>query len=879
MPRFFMILLAFCVTGLLLACDGGGTFSINGDASDGDAGEGDTPDGDRLDGDDPDGDTPDGDEPDGDKPDGDAVDGDAGDGDVIDPDGDASDGDQDGDAIDGDAPDGDLIDGDAPDGDVTDGDETGDDPLPGEIAACSMRDGSDTILWYKGTVVTPDEAWLNGEVITDATTGRILCAAQDCSAHEKAADARIICAEGIIMPGMLDPHNHSGYNTIPRWKHPGDLNCSNCNPASDPECLPDGTKCRRKDGLYQTRHDWPNDPDYDRTLKAHYNGIKSEHHCAMQKWAEARMLIHGTTGVAGSYAMSRCHYIMARNLDQSKNASGLPSDAMQSNIYAVDAIVRDSEQVDKYCANFASGKADTLFLHVAEGVVEKDNREEFWQLLYPDETRPELTLMIEQLIAIHSTGGYTPELALMACSGAHLVWSPRSNIDLYGQTSNIPQAMSLGVQISIGPDWTPSGSLSQLQEMRCARHVSQRYWDNRIDHRTLVRWVTDAPAVAMHIDEDLGALKAGLMADLVVIAASDEQRRRPYQRIVEAEAWDVRLTMIGGKPVYGDLGLSPYSPFCESLSVCGQVKIICAKTTEDATDGYNQTLADIQAELESALAPLREAAAEADQYMFELLPLVFCPGTDEYAADQPEAVCEFRHNPHADVLYPALPAEPISDDADFDGIADDADNCPLVNNADQMDLDEDDIGDACDATPGELACDRVATNGCTIGEAPAIRLHQHAVQPDAPLRTVMELHQPGPMQPKDGERVMIADVLVTVLADGGAYVQQDDARAWAGLFVREALRWPLLSVGRRVDLIGAVRFVDKRAQLELLDMELSDHCVIDQPDPPAPVTLEPGTDLRPYIGMRVRRNGSRTQTSRTAILLQDGETIMDPFAQ
>ena len=35
-------------------------------------------------------------------------------------------------------------------------------------------------------------------------------------------------------------------------------------------------------------------------------------------------------------------------------------------------------------------------------------------------------------------------------------------------------------------------------------------------------------------------------------------------------------------------------------------------------------------------------------------------------------------------------------DTDGDGIADDADNCPLIANSDQANLDGDSVGDACD---------------------------------------------------------------------------------------------------------------------------------------------------------------------------------------
>ena len=788
----------------------------------------------------------------------DATDGDTADDDDDDAtDGDTADDDDD-DATDGDTADDDdddVTDGDDSDGDDSDGDDSdGDDPLQGSIEPCTPSTNSADVFVVKGTVVSPTEAWLNGEVLFKKSTKKILCAGEDCSAHAEYAQASVVCANGVVMPGMLDPHNHSGYNSIPRWKHPGDLECRNCNPETDEECLPNGTKCLRYQGMYGNRHDWPDDDEYISQLKGHYNAVKDDHPCAVQKWAEVRMLMHGTTGVAGANTQRRCHYILARNLDQSSNASGLTADRMQTYVFGVDTI--NATDQESYCGKFAEGQTTALLLHVAEGVNYAHNQTEFWYLYQPQEARPEWTMMVKELVAIHSTGGLTDELRLMACADAHLVWSPRSNVDLYGQTSNIPTALNLGVQVSIGPDWTPSGSLSQLQEMRCAQYVSDTYWNGRLSNKELVAMTTLEAAKSMAIDAELGSLEAGKLADLAIIAADEEGRRRPYQTILGAEAWDVRLTVVGGEPVYGDAGMMPYSEFCETWDVCGNSKKICVKQSESDTDTYNQTLADVQNELQSVLQPLYNAASENDKYIYELFPLFFCPGTQEYEDDQAEAVCTFKHNPHPHVNYPALPATPIADDPDQDGIPSTTDNCPLINNADQMDSDTDGVGDACDSfTLTEADCPRVATNGCTIGES------KHSHRPRSTFqygetRSVYELWSGSPAT-LEGQRVTVYDVEVTALTETFAAVEESSGKPHGGMVVSypTGKGRALLRVGRYVDLTGTFAYDKGRPTLQVEQVDLTDHCDLTGSDPARVQVLSGDADLADYLGMKVRLQG------------------------
>ncbi len=54
-----------------------------------------------------------------------------------------------------------------------------------------------------------------------------------------------------------------------------------------------------------------------------------------------------------------------------------------------------------------------------------------------------------------------------------------------------------------------------------------------------------------------------------------------------------------------------------------------------------------------------------------------------------------------------LPAVALADtddaDTDLDGLHDEVDNCPLVYNPDQVDADEDGLGDLCDSDVAESA--------------------------------------------------------------------------------------------------------------------------------------------------------------------------------
>ena len=69
------------------------------------------------------------------------------------------------------------------------------------------------------------------------------------------------------------------------------------------------------------------------------------------------------------------------------------------------------------------------------------------------------------------------------------------------------------------------------------------------------------------------------------------------------------------------------------------------------------------------------------------------------------------------VTLVAVPERTGAADADGDGLADGADSCPAIANADQADADADGVGDACDTCPGTPADNPVLASGCAIEQA------------------------------------------------------------------------------------------------------------------------------------------------------------------
>jgi len=335
-------------------------------------------------------------------------------------------------------------------------------------------------------------------------------------------------------------------------------------------------------------------------------------------------------------------------------------------------------------------------------------------------------LVADNTSIIHGIGLLPHDIAEVSDSGAHLVWSPRSNISLYGVTADVRTYRAMGVPIALGTDWVPSGSANMLRELQCADALNQAHYNGKFSDRELWLMVTRSAAVAMGAESQLGSLRPGLVADITIFDGSVNSLHRA---VIDATVGDVELVLRGSKPLTGDTDVlngllgATAAGGCESLSSCASDNSICV--SEDA----GLTLSAIESSVGGGAYELLICTPPADEpscVPFRdnedgdgmIYPTSSTTDFDEDGIENSVDNCPDVFNPgrpldglaqgdaDGDGIGDSCDACPLSAgvscvwrDADLDGIVDLDDNCPAVDNITQADADGDYIGDACDACP------------------------------------------------------------------------------------------------------------------------------------------------------------------------------------
>jgi hypothetical protein len=221
-------------------------------------------------------------------------------------------------------------------------------------------------------------------------------------------------------------------------------------------------------------------------------------------------------------------------------------------------------------------------------------------------------LLAKSLVGIHCLGLHPDDLAVLAGAGAKAVWSPFSNLLLYGRTLEVGALVEAGVPFALGCDWSPTGSKNLLQELKVARWVVERQ-EAPLGDADLVRAVTSGAAAVVGWERAIGSLVAGAYADLLVIGGTGGD---PYAALVDATERDVQLVVVHGLPRYGDRALlralaGDAGAGVEDVDVAGTAKAFQLRAGSDLDDITWAAAGDLLREAMSDLPGFRARSDEA----------------------------------------------------------------------------------------------------------------------------------------------------------------------------------------------------------------------------------------------------------------------------
>lgn len=175
-------------------------------------------------------------------------------------------------------------------------------------------------------------------------------------------------------------------------------------------------------------------------------------------------------------------------------------------------------------------------VHAAEGV-DAEARAEAGAL-------DELRCLGPNTVLVHGVALDETSGARVLDTGGALVWCPSSNHFLFGATARVHE-FSRARRLALGTDSRLSGDGDLLDELRAAATTRQ------VSSEALVRTVTTDAASVLRLP-NAGRLEVGRPADLVMLRT---RHADPFDTIVNGRRGDVRLTMIGGAPLFGDASL------------------------------------------------------------------------------------------------------------------------------------------------------------------------------------------------------------------------------------------------------------------------------------------------------------------------------------
>src|SRR5258708_7086832 len=216
----------------------------------------------------------------------------------------------------------------------------------------------------RGTLILPDRVVVDGCVAVDGERITAIVAPS-----EVASGIPTIDTDGIVLPGLIDLHNHITWNAFPRW-HPQQLT--------------------------KNRYEWLTNPLYKMALDTPHGAIQRTNACDLERYGEVKAIVGGATAITGSLGpaakdpnANACDAGLARNLDYASGLFG-PGFNHEPLLYKIFPFELDAAGEADVRSALVAGKP--VVVHLAEGADASAARE-VRMLKAHDFLKPGLTII------------------------------------------------------------------------------------------------------------------------------------------------------------------------------------------------------------------------------------------------------------------------------------------------------------------------------------------------------------------------------------------------------------------------------------------------------------------------------------------------------
>ena len=231
-------------------------------------------------------------------------------------------------------------------------------------------------------------------------------------------------------------------------------------------------------------------------------------------------------------------------------------DDINTNIYSVislHGLYTTDEEYVKMVSRLCTEYNFSLHMHFCESSKEVESIKKMYNVKYASEVLQKHFEGINLILA-HCVKLESKDFETLLKLRANVVHNPLSNLRLGCGIADIAKMQRLGINVCLGTDGQGSGSnLDMFEAMNVASLIQKGYQEDPtvLDDSTIIQMATINGAKALKMEDKIGSIEVGKLADVIIIDTSDITLQ-PINNILSnivhnIKGRDVTHTIINGK--------------------------------------------------------------------------------------------------------------------------------------------------------------------------------------------------------------------------------------------------------------------------------------------------------------------------------------------